>query len=89
MNRLHWGASTEKEVVFFWGGGGVGVGGSYTPLPHYQHLFKLLLVQKCLLGYLKCVRQKNGVCLTQQMCHIMILFQNVSTLKNESNQNVM
>ncbi len=30
----------------------------------------------------------KGICLAQQMCHIMILFQNGSSIKDEINQNV-
>jgi hypothetical protein len=32
---------------------------------------------------------ENGICLTQQIGHMMILYHNGSTISNESNQNVL
>jgi hypothetical protein len=31
----------------------------------------------------------NGIFVAQQMCHIMILFQNGSSIKNEINKNLL
>jgi hypothetical protein len=49
---------------------------------------KLQLIRCCLLHISVFCNgsSQNGVCITQEICHLVILFHNISTIKDESNK---
>jgi hypothetical protein len=48
-------------------------------------------LQRCcyVMGDFATAASQNGVCIKQQICHIMVLFLNFSNTKDKSNKNVM